>query len=104
MSEHPDNTPSSRLADQPAPRPVGTPPAAGPRLTFEELMAQADGRNYEPLADYLDEAARAELGLPAPSKPLVLGKEDVERIRAYFIARPELAGTLPDSVRDLINL
>jgi hypothetical protein len=94
----------SRLADQPALRPVGPLPKVGPRPTFDQLMAQTDERDYQPLAAHLDDAARTALGLPAAPQEVRVDRELAGRIRAYYFDRPDQIGQLPDDIRDLINL
>ncbi|WP_159047805.1 hypothetical protein [Streptomyces sp. WM6378] len=94
----------SRLADQPAMRPVGPLPKVGPRPTFDQLMGQEDGRDYQPLAAQLDDAARTALGLPAAPQEVTVDRELAGRIRDYYFDRPQLVAQLPDAIRDLINL
>ncbi|MFG2211962.1 hypothetical protein [Streptomyces sp. NPDC048638] len=105
MTDQQQPTPrDSRLADQPVLRPVGPLPKVGPRPTFEQLMAQEDGRDYQPLAARLDDEARTALGLPAAPQEITVDRELADRIRDYYFDRPELVAQLPDAVRDLINL
>ncbi|MFG3429637.1 hypothetical protein [Streptomyces californicus] len=77
MAQQPTTARDSRLANQPALRPVTRPPATPTPPTFDELAAQADTRDYRPLAG---------------------------RIRDYLVERPELVDRLPDAHRDLTNL
>ncbi|MFI1312884.1 hypothetical protein ACH4TS_22480 [Streptomyces albidoflavus] len=105
MTDQQPTTPrDSRLADQPAMRPVGPLPTGGPRPTFDELAAQADGRDYQPLADHLDDDARAALGLPAAPQVVTVDAELADRIRTYYFEHPDRIAQLPDKIRDLINL
>lgn len=85
-------------------RPVGPLPTVGPRPTFDELAAQADGRNYQPLAAHLDDQTRDALGLPAAPQEVTVDAELADRIRDYFFDRPAQIAQLPDTIRDLINL
>ncbi|WP_431983910.1 hypothetical protein [Streptomyces qinglanensis] len=94
----------SRLADQPAMRPVEPLPKVGPRPTFDELTAQADKRDYQPLARHLDDAVRTALGLPAAPQEVTVDRELAARIRDYYFHRPDQIAQLPDAIRDLINL
>ncbi|MFD4526629.1 hypothetical protein ACFWP7_22390 [Streptomyces sp. NPDC058470] len=105
MTDQQQPTPrDSRLADQPALRPVGPLPKVGPRPSFDELTAQADGRNYQPLAAHLDGAARDALGLPAAPQQVTVDAALADRIRDYYFDRPDQIAQLPDAIRDLINL
>ncbi|MER8119176.1 hypothetical protein [Streptomyces sp. NPDC094031] len=105
MTDQQQPTPrDSRLADQPAMRPVGPLPEVGPRPTFDELMAQQDGRDYQPLAAQLNDDARTALGLPTAPQEVTVDRELAARIRNYYFDRPELIAQLPDDIRDLINL
>ncbi|MEO3976750.1 hypothetical protein [Streptomyces sp. CAU 1734] len=94
----------SRLAGQPAMRPVGPLPKVGPRPTFAQLKAQEDGRDFQRLADYLDDAARVALGLPAAPQAFTVDRELAGRIRDYYFDHPARIAELPDAIRDLINL
>ncbi|MEV6731354.1 MULTISPECIES: hypothetical protein [unclassified Streptomyces] len=67
-------------------------------------MGQADARVYQPLAEHLDDAARAALCLPATPQPFTVDCELADRIREYYFDHPDQARTLTDAVRDLINL
>ncbi|MFM9452423.1 hypothetical protein [Streptomyces europaeiscabiei] len=103
MTDQP-TTPTSRMADQPAPRPVGPLPQSGDRPTFDELQQQANDVDYSPLAAHLTDETRSALGLaPAPA-PVAVDRELAERIRTHFLDHPELIADLPDNVRDLIAL
>ncbi|WP_274036597.1 hypothetical protein [Streptomyces sp. MMBL 11-1] len=104
MTQQPATARDSRLANQPALRPVARPPATATPPTFEELAAQADARDYGPLTAYLDGDARIALDLPAAPQVVPVDRELAERIRDYLFDRPELVGRLPDAHRDLINL
>ncbi|MFF8994447.1 hypothetical protein ACF09H_31895 [Streptomyces sp. NPDC014983] len=103
MSEQHD--PASRLAGQPAPRPVGPAPAPLERRpSFDELMQQAGQVSYGPVAEHLDDDVRAALGLPSRPQPVQVDPELAARIRDYFLARPGRAAGLPAVVRDLLAL
>lgn len=67
-------------------------------------MAQEDGRDYQPLAAHLDDAARTVLGLPAAPQEVSVDRELAGRIRDYFFDRPAEIAQLPDAVRDLLSL
>ncbi|TLQ39225.1 hypothetical protein [Streptomyces marianii] len=98
------NPRDSRMADQPVLRPVGPLPKVGPRPTFAELAAQADERDYQPLAAHLDGDARAALGLPAAPQAVTVDRELAGRVRDYYFEHPAKIAQLPDTIRDLINL
>ncbi|MCX4826609.1 hypothetical protein OG883_44015 [Streptomyces sp. NBC_01142] len=105
MTDQQQPTPrDSRLADQPAMRPVGPLPKVGPRPTFDDLMTQTDERDYQPLAAHLDDAARTALELPAAPQAVTVDRELAGRIRDYYFDRPDQIAQLPDAIRDLINL
>ncbi|MFJ3182393.1 hypothetical protein ACIPJN_28955 [Streptomyces sp. NPDC086796] len=100
-----EQNPASRLADQPAPRPVGPPPAPmGRRPSYEELMQQAGRVDYGPVAEHLDDDARAALGLPACPQPVPVDQGLADRVRDYFLGHPDRVAGLPAGVRDLLAL
>ncbi|WP_432156063.1 hypothetical protein [Streptomyces sp. bgisy153] len=100
-----EQDPTSRLAGQPAPRPVGPAPAPLERRpSFEELMQQAAQVDYGPVAEHLDDDARAALGLPARPHPVEVDRDLADRVRDYFLTRPGQAAGLPAAVRDLLAL
>ncbi|GLF98238.1 hypothetical protein [Streptomyces yaizuensis] len=95
----------SRLAGQPAPRPIHPVPAREDhRPSYDELMAQTDSTDYSPLAGHLDDETRSALGLPAAPRPLVIDHQLLQRIRAHLLDNPAKVAALPDSIRDLIHL
>ncbi|MFK0047958.1 hypothetical protein ACIQU4_28495 [Streptomyces sp. NPDC090741] len=105
MSQQPQTPRSeSRMAGQPAPRPVRPAPAQEERPSFEELTAQAEAADYSALAEHLDDEARAELGLPAAPTPVTIDHILFQRIREYFLDQPTKTTQLPDSARDLLHL
>ncbi|MYZ41081.1 MULTISPECIES: hypothetical protein [unclassified Streptomyces] len=99
------DVPASRLAGQPAPRPLGpTPAPLERRLSFDELMQQAGQVDYGPIAEHLDDDARTALGLPARPHPVQVDRGLADRARDYFLTRPDQAAALPAGVRDLLAL
>ena len=104
MSESTNPPHRSRMADQPAPRPVGSAVPDTQRPTYEELQAQAAGVDYSPLAEYLDDEARTALGLPTKPTTAVVDKATADRARQYFLDRPARIAALPDEVRTLLAL
>jgi hypothetical protein len=95
---------NSRMADQPAPRPVHPAPPQGDRPSYDELVAQADNTDYSALAEHLDDETRSALGLPAAPAPLTVDHQLAQRVRAYLLEHPAKVAGLPDSVRDLIHV
>lgn len=95
---------ASRLADQPAPRPLGPPSLNAERPTYEQLQEQAASADLSALEVYLDEAMRAALGLPAMPTPLALDRETALQVREYFVHHPDQISGLPDAVRSLLML
>ncbi|MFF8786856.1 hypothetical protein [Streptomyces sp. NPDC015125] len=104
QNQQPNQQPSSRMAGQPAPRPVHDQPAQTDRPTFEELTAQADNADYSPLSAHLDDEVRTALGLPAVPVPVTIDRPLVQLIRDYFLDHPEKTAALPDSARDLLHV
>lgn len=102
MTDQPISPSSSRMADQPAPQPVGPVPAPGDRPSYDELQSQADSVDYSPLAAHLDDETRSALDLPRAPAPVAVDRELADRIRTHFLDHPDRIAALPDAVRDLI--
>ncbi|MFE1190149.1 hypothetical protein [[Kitasatospora] papulosa] len=103
MSEQ--RNPTSRLAGQSAPRPLGpTPAPLERRPSFDELMQQVGQVDYGPVAEHLDDDARAALGLPARPQPVPVDPGLADRVRDYFLGHPDQVAGLPARVRGLLAL
>lgn len=95
---------NSRMAGQPAPRPVHPAPSQGNRPSFDELIAQTGTTDYSPLATHLDDETRSALGLPPAPATLSVDRGLAQQIRTYLLEHPAKIASLPDGVRDLIHL
>ncbi|MFJ4680496.1 hypothetical protein [Kitasatospora sp. NPDC088783] len=94
----------SRLAGQPAPRPVGPQPTGGERPSYDEVLAQREAADFGAVLAHLSDAERVELGLPAaPAVPKV-DHATAMKARTLLLNDPRRVRALPDEVRDLLGL